>query len=277
MMSTNIGLVATDLDGTLLRNDKSISPDDLEMLRHLGKRNILRVVATGRNMEKVKEVIPAHVPFDYVAFSSGAGIFDCFQKKLLYSQNIPKETVNRLIRLFTEKKLSFFLFNEVPLNYYCWYYRGEKACTEFERYFGFHYAYTNELPASGKVDTGACQFLVIFRYAGEFFELKEELENEFDDLKILRVSSPLQTGYVWMEIFHRNVSKGNAIRFLCDYLNIEHGATLGIGNDYNDLDLLDFTSFSYLVENGPEELKLKYRPAPSNEENAFSFCLKCHL
>ncbi len=276
-MMDNIKLVATDLDGTLLRDDKTISPEDLDMLVRLGRKNICRVVATGRNMEKVKEVIPEDVPFDYVAFSSGAGIYDCGEKRLLYSQNIPKDTVNRIIRVLIVKKLNFFVFRAVPMNYCCWFYRGESVCNEFERYYGSHYAFAEELPAIGRIDSDACQFLVIFKQADEFIELKEELEKGFGDIKILRASSPLQTGYVWMEIFHYKVSKGNAIRFLCEYLNIGHRATLGIGNDYNDLELLDFTSFSYLVKNGPEELKLRYLEAPSNEESAFSYCLKCHL
>lgn len=273
----NIGLVATDLDGTLLRNDKSISEEDLAMLKHLGEKQIFRVVATGRNFRKVKEVIPDHVLFDYVAFSSGAGIYDCRNQQLLYSRNMAMKTVNRLSDLLISKGLSFFLFREVPLNSYCWYYEGKNTCEEFDRYFDSHSFMTERLPDSGKISSGACQFLVIFKYPEQFLELKDELEQYFDDLKILRASSPFETGYTWMEIFHQDVSKGNAIRFLCDHLKIGREATIGIGNDYNDLDLLDFTSFSYLVENSPEELKQKYRSAPSNEDNAFSYCLHCHL
>lgn len=272
-----IGLVATDLDGTLLKNDKSISEADVAMLKHLGEQQIFRVVATGRNLKKVKEVIPDHVPFDYVAFSSGAGIYDNRHHQLLYSRNIPSETVNLLSTHLVEKGISFFLFREVPLNAYCWYYKGKNECEEFNRYFDSHNGLTEELPASGKVFTGASQFLVIFRFPEQFLELRDELERHFPDLKILRASSPFETGYTWMEIFHQDVSKGNAIRFLCDHLNIKREATLGIGNDYNDLDLLDFTTFSYLVKNGPEELKQRYRPAPSNEDSPFSYCLNCHL
>ena len=273
----NIGLVATDLDGTLLRGDKSISEADLAMLKHLGEKQIFRVVATGRNFRKAIEVIPDHVPFDYVAFSSGAGIYDFRHQQLLYSRNISMEIVNRLSEWLISKGFSFFLFQEVPANSYCWCYRGKNSCEEFDRYFDSHSDMTEKLPESGRVPTGACQFLVIFKYAAQFLELKDELVQHFADLKILRASSPFETGYTWMEIFHQDVSKGNAIRFLCDHLNIKREATVGIGNDYNDLDLLDFTSFSYLVKNCPEELKLKYRPAPSNEDNAFSYCLHRHL
>jgi hydroxymethylpyrimidine pyrophosphatase-like HAD family hydrolase len=73
-----------------------------------------------------------------------------------------------------------------------------------------------------------------------------------------------------MEIFHETVSKGNGVKFICDTLRIEHDFTIGIGNDYNDIDLLEFTRFSYLVENGPAELKASFRSAISNEESAFA-------
>ena len=273
----NIGLVATDLDGTLLRNDKTISQDDLKMLELLGDRNILRVVATGRNLRKVREVIPVHVPFDYVAFSSGAGIYDCLNQNLIYAQNIQKDTVNQILRLLIAKDLNFHLFRAVPDNSRCWYHRGATFCQEFERYFEFHNSLAEALPKNGMVDSDACQFLVMFRDAAQFHDLKAELELQFDDIKVLRASSPLDTGYVWMEIFHRTVSKGNAIRFLCEHRRILPEKTFGIGNDYNDLDLLDFTSFSYLTDNGPEELKARYRYAPSNENSAFSVSLKNHL
>ena len=49
-MENKLALVATDLDGTLLRNDKSISVEDLKMLEHLGEQNILRVC---RNREEL--------------------------------------------------------------------------------------------------------------------------------------------------------------------------------------------------------------------------------
>ncbi|MGE4586855.1 MAG: HAD-IIB family hydrolase [Mangrovibacterium sp.] len=276
MNAIPISLVATDLDGTLLRNDKTVSRDDVDMLHELGRNQIIRVVATGRNYGKVREVIPEEVPFDYVAFSSGAGIFDCTTRRLLYARNIAQETVARLIVWMKEKGLNFFLFREVPENDYSWYYRGKNNCEEFDRYYESHRSVTEPLP-QGVWNRGASQFLVLFRDAGQFLELKEELEIHFDELKILRASSPLETGYTWMEIFHREVSKGHALRFLCEHLNLPREATLGIGNDYNDLDMLDFTGYSYLVSNSPGELKERYLPAPGNEENAFSVCLRKHF
>ena len=72
-------LVATDLDGTFLKNDRSISKENLDSLQSLGERGILRVVATGRNLKKTHEVITTHVPFDYIVFSSPSCVVNFFK------------------------------------------------------------------------------------------------------------------------------------------------------------------------------------------------------
>ena len=54
-------------------------------------------------------------------------------------------------------------------------------------------------------------------------------------------------------------------------LNIEHNQTVGVGNDYNDFDLLEFTGYSFLTENSPAEIKKSYPGIPSNEKDAFAW------
>jgi hypothetical protein len=80
-----------------------------------------------------------------------------------------------------------------------------------------------------------------------------------------------------MEIFHESVSKGNGVKFVCDSLQIEHEYTMGIGNDFNDLDLLEFTNYSYIVDNGPPEMKEMFLVTRSNEENAFALAVNRYL
>ena len=277
-LNRTIKLVATDLDGTFLKNDKTISEKNLEMLHALGEKDILRVVATGRNLKKTMDVIPPDVPFDFIVFSSGAGVFDWKQKKMLFQQNMSKEIVQEIADFLVSLDLNFHLFKPVPENYKCWYYKGNVACTEFERYFDFQQAFAEPLMIGQKLNSEACQFLVVFPNNMEsFFKLKQEFEERFPDVKVVRTSSPLETGYIWMEIFHQSVSKGNGVKFICDTLKIDHDCTLGIGNDFNDLDLLEFTYYSYLVDNSPEELKDRFLMARSNEENGFASVVQKHI
>ena len=78
-----IRLIATDLDGTLLKSDKSISEKDWKTLEYLASKQIVRVAATGRSLFKVKQVLPENAPFDFIVFSSGAGIYDWKNKNIL--------------------------------------------------------------------------------------------------------------------------------------------------------------------------------------------------
>jgi Cof subfamily protein (haloacid dehalogenase superfamily) len=271
-------LVATDLDGTFLKNDKSISKENLDALDSLGEKGILRVVATGRNLQKTQDVIASNVPFDYVVFSSGAGVYDWKNKKLLFYQNLNKSVVRQLSDYLVALDLNFHLFKPVPENFKCWYFRGSVPCSEFERYFDYHQSYSEALITNQNIDSEASQFLVVFPNDPErFHSLKDEIQKNFPEVKVVRTSSPLETDYIWMEIFHHSVSKGNGVRYLCDWLNIGHEYTLGIGNDFNDMDLLEFTNFSYIVENGPQELKGLFLPARSNEESAFARAVGEHL
>ena len=271
-------LVATDLDGTFLKNDKSISKENIETLRSLGEKGILRVIATGRNLKKTMEVISPEIPFDYIVFSSGAGVYDRRNEKLLYHQNLSNEVVQKLSDFLVGCDLNFHLFKPVPENYKCWYHRGSIPCSEFESYFGYNQSHSEPLPCGQPIDSEACQFLVVFPNKLEhFLTLKENIEKQFPEVKVVRTSSPLETGYIWMEIFHRSVSKGNGVRFVCDTMQIEHEYTLGIGNDFNDLDLLEFTNYSYIVANGPEELKNRFLLAMSNEESAFARAIEKYI
>lgn len=267
----NIKLVATDLDGTFLRNDKSISPLNLEALRILGEKNIVRVVATGRNLKKVKEVIPDGVPFDYVVYSSGAGVYDCRNKRHLYTRNISRRAANIMIKYLVGQDLNFHAFFAAPENHDLFYHRGTKLCPEFERYFEYHKYDSLPLPVTGAVETGLCQLLVVIPEDEEkFFRMKRDIEAICPEIRVIRSSSPLETGYIWLEIFHRDVSKGNGVLRICHTLHINPENTMGIGNDYNDIDLLEFTEHSFLTDNAPEALKKGYNVIPTNEEDAFA-------
>jgi Cof subfamily protein (haloacid dehalogenase superfamily) len=273
-----IQLIATDLDGTFLNNDKSISASNLSALKLLGRQGIIRVAATGRNLRKVDEVIPREVPFDYVVFSSGAGVINWQTQELLLKQNIPAHQASEITRFLISKRVNFNAYRAVPENHSLWFHQGGGPCEEFERYFAYHHSFADPLPLDKSPLETLCQFLVILPNNPDlFYELKRDMESGFPEIGVIRSTSPLGTGFIWMEVFNRKVSKGNAIAFLCDRLAIPQDQTLGIGNDYNDLHLLDFTHHSFMVENAMEELKVRYQAAPSNEDNAFSFAVSRFL
>lgn len=271
----NTRLVATDLDGTFLKNDKTISSKNLEALHLLGNKNIVRVAATGRNMKKVKDVLAPEIPFDYIVYSSGAGIFDWQKQENIYSCNLATHSVQKLLKYFIGERVNFHAFFPVPENHQHWYFRGDQPCGEFERYFSYNQAFAFELDINNLPDTEMCQFLVIIPENEErFAKLKTDVEAVCHEIRVIRASSPITKGYIWAEVFHHSVSKGNGIKHICEMLDIGFHQTLGIGNDYNDFDLLEFTKHSFLTENAPVEIRHLFPAAPSNEDDAFAHAVQ---
>jgi Cof subfamily protein (haloacid dehalogenase superfamily) len=267
----NIKLVATDLDGTFLKNDQTISEKNLQALYALGEKDIIRVAATGRNLQKVKAVLNSEIPFDYIVFSSGAGVFNWKEKELIYKQNVKKLSAEKLLKHFIGQQVNFHAFYPVPENHKHYYFRGKEPCEEFERYFGFNEADAEELDLVNLPTTEMCQFLVIIKEDEDRFGcLKNEIENLCPEIRVIRASSPITKGYIWIEVFHKSVSKGNGVNEICKLTQILRKETMSVGNDYNDFDLLEFTEHSFLTENSPNEIKNKYPLVPANENDAFA-------
>lgn len=266
-----IKLVATDLDGTFLKNDRTVSTENINALKRLGDENIVRVAATGRNLKKVNEVLNEHVPFDFVVFSSGAGVYNMKDKTHIYKQNIEEASAQKILNHFISRQLNFHAFCPVPNNHKHFYYRGNNECEEFERYFEFNKSHAEPLDAKNLPQTELCQFLVIIREdENHFTQLKEQIENLCSEIRVIRASSPISKGYIWIEVFHKAVSKGNGVNEICRTTGIRQNETLGLGNDYNDFDLLAFTHLSFLTENAPDEIKKHYPLVASNENHAFA-------
>ena len=110
---SEVKMVVTDLDGTLLQSDHSISPTDKETLERLGSLDVCRVAATGRNLFKVRQVLNEDSPFDYVIVSSGAGIIDWKSQKLIRALSIPAETTRRNYSISDPRKTKLQGFTRI--------------------------------------------------------------------------------------------------------------------------------------------------------------------
>jgi len=260
-------MAVTDLDGTLLNNDQQVSSKDFDTLVDLGNQGIFRVIATGRSPFSFGRVIPADFPIDYLVFSSGSGIMDYRTKEILYSMNLPGNIVHSIAITLRNMGVAFKVLAPVPENHHYVYYHNGELHPDFvrrmETYRGFEKPISFDPPNFGE----ACQFLIILppdpaRY--------EELKSLFSGVKVIRATSPLDHRSIWMEIYHEDVSKGNAVDYLCKLHQIKPSDVMGVGNDYNDTDLLGFVGMPFVVANAPAELKEKYMVVGSNNESGFT-------
>ncbi len=266
-MAVNIEMVISDLDGTLLRSDGSISEEDLQTLQILGEKGISRAIATGRSMYSFNKVIGADLPIDYLIFSSGAGVLDWRDHRIIKKAVIPADETAFIAELLQKEKLNFMIQAPIPDNHRFVYYRDGVVNPDFDRRLRIYRDFAEPLNLSPRNFTAASQFLIILPESAALMEIFREL---FPDHKIIRATSPLDHKSVWIEIFPATVSKALAAEWICRQEGIDPEATMAVGNDYNDLDLLAWTPHAFAVDNARSLLKRKYRVTGSNEESGFT-------
>jgi Cof subfamily protein (haloacid dehalogenase superfamily) len=274
---SEVKMVVTDLDGTLLQKDHSISQSDNRTLEKLGKLGVCRVAATGRNLFKVRQVLSEKSPFDYVILSSGAGIMDWKTQKLIRAMTIPSDETGKIIHFLISHKQNFKVSRELPDNHnFAWW--KSYNCPELERYVNHHRQLGEGVLIDPEKPFVSSQILMFFPKTSDRFEYyRKKILKAFPDLSIIRTTSPLDSSYTWLEIFPKGVSKSQGIEEICRITGIKRENTLSIGNDYNDLDMLDYTRHSYVVDNAPEELKLRYLISLAHHENGFSHAVNKHI
>lgn len=267
MISTRLKMVITDLDGTLLNPQQQVSDDDFRSLQFLGKSKICRVIATGRSIFSLNKVIPPDFPIDYLIFSSGSGILDWNTKEMLYSQSLKSDEAVIIAKCLKKMNLDFMIQKPIPDNHYFVYHQTPNANSDFFRRIESYVQFASPLPSDLKEFGDAGQFVVIIQKDVSIYERIKENLSQF---QVIRSTSPLDGKSIWIEIFPKAVSKGSAAAWLCQRLGCDPAAVVAIGNDFNDIDLLNWSKHSFVVENAPPELKQKFEITDSNINSGFT-------
>jgi len=251
-------LFISDLDGTLVHRGEPIPAATVEMFRQLGERGVCRAVATGRSLNSARKILD-NLPFDYLLFSSGAGVIEWQSNRLIDATHLAESDIVRTADYLKGLDLAFMLHDPIPENHHFLFFRSSRSIDDFERRLALH----GPLAREGRLETlpkVATQFIAI-EDAERGPAFCERVQRELATLSVIRATSPLDHRSTWIEVFSPLVNKSKASERLRQSLGIRREDTFAIGNDFNDLDMLDWASTSFVVENAPEVLKAKYKVA----------------
>ena len=76
---TEYKLIASDLDGTLLKNDMTVSPENEAALAEFNKLGIDFVATSGRTFYEIPECVRENPSIRYVTYSNGTAVFSSSQ------------------------------------------------------------------------------------------------------------------------------------------------------------------------------------------------------
>jgi len=259
------GLFVCDFDGTLLRSDRSFSNADLDALRQLDAFGIVRVIATGRSIYSLNTVSISELPVDFIIFSSGAGVTRHPGGQIIRKVSLEAQEVSRAIAILRADDLDFMVHRPIPDNHVFGYFESTPANADFKRRIDLYSQFAFPLDEVSDGFGAATQLLAILPPAGSP-QIIETIRKKLPDFNIIQTTSPLDGQSTWIEIFPATVSKGLTVAWLTAEYDIDPGQTLSIGNDYNDLDLLEWTASSFVVENAPDDLKERFPVVASHNE-----------
>lgn len=265
MLARGPRMVITDLDGTLLDSRGTLAPNTRQALEDLGEAGIPRVVATGRSPHSFLRAVSDDLPIDFAILSSGVGIVDWPQRRTLFSTGLGRDAIAHVAELLLHMRLDFMVHHAFPENHAFWFWRATADNPDFDRRVALYREHAAPLREDlDGVGPGA-QVVAIVRDDDSKRTLAE-VRSRLADFSILRTTSPIDRASTWIEIFPAGVTKGSASAWLAGELGVSRTRVLAIGNDYNDLELLEWAGNPRVVANAPGDLRARFPVVPSNDD-----------
>ena len=260
-----IGLFVCDFDGTLLRSDRTFSEDDLAALNRIGEMGIIRAIATGRSFYSINTISISSLPVDFLIFSSGAGINLHPGGQLMRNTGLEAQQVNRAIQILKTNGLDFMVHRPIPDNHAFSYFESTNGNADFKRRIDIYHQFAKPLDMNSDGFEMATQLLAVVP-PGDKRPLIQTLRKALPDFNIIQTTSPLDGQSTWIEIFPETVSKSLAAEWLAESFGLDGNRALSVGNDYNDLDLLEWAGSSFVVRNAPQDLIERFPTVASNDD-----------
>ena len=240
-MNTETKILFTDLDGTLLNDQKQISEGNLNAIHQALDLGHKIVISTGRALISAKEqaeTLGLTMPGCYIIAFNGACIYDIYEKKVIFSQTIPMDYVCHLFEEAHKFGLHIQTYDDTQVIAE----RENKELSEYCRNTGMGYrlvSSVSELHADPyKVLTVDYQRHDLLLHFQEHIRdwAKGKIDSYFSCDSLLEIIAP-------------GISKGNAILRLCEQLQIPLEHTISAGDADNDISMLQTTPVSVVMKN----------------------------
>lgn len=253
-------LIAFDLDGTLLDDNKDIPAENLRALEEATARGLVCVPATGRTALGIPENL-RKLPFiRYYVVSNGAAVYDMQSGEALYRAEIPAEDALRL----------FSYMDALPVIYDCFQneqgFMTESMYEQVPEYFAHmplmsKYVLALRRPVDSLPDTirgrnKSLQKIQMFFLPEYFEERRRQLEILPKLFPEFKISSSLPNN---IEINAAGADKWLAVSALCRRLGIDPRDTVCFGDASNDISMLRSAGLGVAMGNAVQEAKAAAR------------------
>jgi len=235
MKNKNIKMIVTDLDGTLLRTDKTISEYTQAVFTRCRESGIKTVFATARGGSG-ERLVPAHLVDGKIRMN---GAIAKIGNEIVYDCQIPYMLVRPLLIACDKRGLKIVA----------------ESCDE---YYSIHHV--NEHMYKSR--NNAHQKLVDISTHAIDSEKIHMTDLTADDEEFILNQLPDELYFLMARegngfgmIMHKNATKAKAVAALANIWGIEKSEIVAFGDDLNDIPMLEFVGIGVAMDNALDEVK----------------------
>lgn len=281
MTEVDIKVVFTDLDGTFLNHDGSVSDENKKVFTAAWNAGIPVIPATGRPEFSGIDAIQKVPGFENYTGYPGIFLNGCIVNGMnekegkIYTRGVDSRIASLVVTECRLAGLSLVCYSDTGV----WYDNDGEECSSLCRLFA-QYGEVSKLKVDRQLETLPARgtaYKFCFRGGGTTLT-SIKTARKVADVMNSNGGNVIETLPGLFECLPLNVSKGDAVRRFCLAKNILPNEILVLGDANNDSEMLRFGGISVAMENGTSEAKkaAKYRTS-SHDTDGFSKALKRFL
>lgn len=244
----SIKLVAIDIDGTLLNSKNEITPRVKAALQQANQQGTYIVLCTGRPLPGVAQQLNElglYGDNDYVITYNGSLVQATKSKKIISSYSLTYDDF--LLIEMQARKVGVHLHTVDDAAIYT-------ANRDIGKYTIYEASMVNMPVKYRTVDEMSPDMTIIKMMMIDEPEILdpaiEKLPANFSEKFTTVKSAPF-----YFEIMNKNASKGNALAKLTEYLGLQPDEVMAIGDNENDLSMIEYAGTGVAMENATENVK----------------------
>lgn len=259
-MIMNYKLVAIDMDGTLLNDDKEIPIENKKIIDELADRGVNFVLASGRPYQSLApytEKLEVYLP---LISANGSLVKSSLTEKTYHQSDLPLEEAQEII--------DYGLENDYGVSVY---YDG-RVLTNSEELAQGHWELEKIRPKVVE-DLKLSESPIKIIYYGAETEIDQAFS--FVGEKYKNKLYVTRSDEQYLEVMNIAVSKGQALQQMMDKMNIDPEEVIAIGNNFNDVAMFEVAGLAVAMANAPQEVKEEAdMVTDSNDEHGVATALE---
>ena len=252
---SNIRLLATDIDGTLLNPQFQISEGDLTALRRAHAAGIEIVLVTGRR-HTFALPIAKQLGFDLWLISSNGAVTRSLSGETFHRDMMPAETCRKLCGAMQEFRGNTVLTFDKETKGAIVLERMDELGASIQRWLEKNIEYIEfVIPIERALVTDPVQAMFCGTMDRMSVALRALEQAGLDGkVTVLRTEYPARD-LSMIDVLNQGCSKGHALERWAKYRGYRREEVMAVGDNHNDVEMLEFAGHPVIMGNACEELR----------------------